>query len=320
MTKKAKQEIPKRQGARALSIYIRDSLFPFMYPKSFDYFSPKSLSEALELLHGSDSEVRVLAGGQSLIPSLKSRSLSLKGVIDITGIKELDYIRRDGSVLRIGALTTNAILESSNEIESLLPILKEASRQIADPLVRNMGTIGGNLCHADPVNDLPAVMLALNATIVAASKEGTRRIDADSFFVDSFKTALVQGEILTEVEIPLVEGKVGGAYRKVKKGSGGFSIAGVASYLSVADDDTISSCRIGLTAVGPKAVRALAAERSLQGTAPTASELHNAAQLALEASHSHADLNTSEDYRRKVLVKLVKEATSAAYDKARETR
>jgi carbon-monoxide dehydrogenase medium subunit len=304
----------------ALPIYIRYSLFPFMYPKPFDYFSPKSLPEALELLYGDDSEVRILAGGQSLIPSLKSRSNSVKRVVDITGIKELDYIRKDGSVFRIGALTTNAVLESNNEIESSLPILKEAARQIADPLVRNMGTIGGNLCHADPVNDLPAVMLALNATIVVANKEGTRRIDANSFFVDSFKTALNPGEILTEVEIPLQEGRVGGAYRKVKKGSGGFSIAGVGSYLSVADDNTISSCRIALTAVGPKAVRALAAERSLQGTAPTASELHNAANLAPDASHSHADINTPEDYRRKVLVKLVKEATSAAYEKAKETQ
>ena len=291
-----------------------------MYPRTFDYFSPKNLPEALELLHGGNSELRILAGGQSLIPSLKSRSLSLKGVVDITGIKELDYIQREGRVIRIGALTTNAILNSSKEIETSLPILREAAGQIADPLVRNMGTIGGNICYADPVNDLPAVMLALNATIIAASREGTRRIGADSFFVDSFKTALNLGEILTDIEIPLEEGKTGGAYRKVKKGSGGFSIAGVASYLSVADDDSISSCRIALTAVGPKAVRALEAERSLQGNAPTESVLQNAARLALEASHSHADSSTPEEYRRKVLIKLVKEATSAAYDRAKEVR
>lgn len=291
-----------------------------MYPRSFDYFSPKNLREAFELLHGDNSDIRILAGGQSLVPSLKSRSLSLKGVVDITGIKELDYIRKDGRTLKIGALATTATLENSKEIGSSLPILKEAAGQIADPLVRNMGTIGGNLCHADPVNDLPAVMLAVNATLVAASKEGIRRIRVDSFFVDSFKTALKPREILTEIEIPLERGKVGGAYRKVKKGSGGFSIAGVASYLSVADDGTISSCRIAITAVGPKAVRALEAERSLQRKAPIGTELDNAAKLAADVSQPHSDINASEDYRRKVLNKLVKEAISASHNNATEMR
>jgi len=293
---------------------------PFMYPKSFDYFSPKSLSDALELLQAGNSETRILAGGQSLIPSPKLRSLSLKRVIDITGIEELNYTRREERVFRIGALTTNATLESDKEVESSFPILREAAGQIADPLVRNMGTIGGNLCHADPVNDLPAVMLALNATIVATSKEGTRRINADSFFIDSFKTALAPGEILTEVEIPVAEGKIGNAYRKVKRGSGGFSIAGVGSNLSAADDGTVSNCRIAMTGVGPKATRALEAEQSLQGKAPTSSDFDNAAKLAVEASQPHTDINATESYRRKVLNKLVKEAMSAAYDRATQVR
>jgi carbon-monoxide dehydrogenase medium subunit len=300
----------------ALFIYIRDALLSFMYPRSFEYFSPKTLREAFELLHGRDSEVRVLAGGQSLIPSLKSRSIGLKGVVDITLIKELDYVRRDGRVLRIGALTTNAVLETNKEVVSLLPILREAAGQIADPLVRNMGTIGGNLCYADPVNDLPAVMLVLNATMVVAGREGTRKINADSFFVDSFKTALKSEEILTEIEIPLEKGKVGGAYLKVKKGSGGFSIAAVASYLSVAEGDTISSCRIALGAVGPKAVRASEAERSLQGKVPGASDLDTAAKLSVEASQPISDITASEDYRRKVLYKLVKGAISTSYHRA----
>lgn len=179
-----------------------------MYPLPFDYFSPKSLGEALEL-YGDGSEIKILAGGQSLIPSLKLRLVSLKGVVDITGIKELDYVRKDEDLLRIGALTTTAILESDEIIASSMPILKEAAAQIADPLVRNRGTVGGNLCYPDPVYDLPAVMLALNASMVAASKKGTRRISADSFFIDSFKTALKPGEILTEVEVPLQLGRFG---------------------------------------------------------------------------------------------------------------
>jgi carbon-monoxide dehydrogenase medium subunit len=287
-----------------------------MYPRSFEYFSPKTLREALELLHRGDSEIRVLAGGQSLVPSLKSRSIDLKSVVDITRIKELDYVRRDGRILRIGALTSNAVLETDKEVGSLLPILKEAAGQIADPLVRNMGTIGGNLCYADPVNDLPAVMLALNATFVVASKEGTRKINADSFFIGSFKTEIKPDEILTEIEIPLERGKVAGAYRKVKKGSGGFSIAAVACYMSVAEGDTISSCRIALSAVGPKAVRALEAERSLQGKVPGVSDLETAGKLSVDASHPISDITASEEYRRKVLNKLVKEAISTSYDRA----
>jgi carbon-monoxide dehydrogenase medium subunit len=288
-----------------------------MYPRPFDYFSPKNLGEALER-YGSASEVTILAGGQSLIPSLKFRSRSLKGVVDITGIKELYYVRTDkeGHTLEIGALTTIATLENNRVIASSAPILSEAAGQIADPLVRNMGTVGGNLCHANPANDLPAVMRALNASMIATSEQGTRRISADSFFIDLFKTALKPGEILTGIEIPLPGGRSGGAYRKVRKGSGGFSIAGVASCLSVADDGSISGCRIAMTAVGATALRAENAEQALLGKMPMASVLDNMAKLAAEASQPPIDTNASADYRRTVLNKLVKEAVRAAYNGA----
>lgn len=287
-----------------------------MYPESFDYSSPKSLGEALELLSSAGSRVRVLAGGQSLIPCLKLRTLSLKAVVDITGIRELDYIRKDERSVRIGALTTIATLENDRTIESSLPILREAAEQIADPLVRNMGTVGGNLCYADPVNDMPAVMLALNASLVATSKRGTRSISADSFFIDSFKTALKSEEILTEIEIPFHTDRFGGVYRKIRKGSGGFSIAGVASYLSVADDKTVSECRIGMTAVGPRALRAEKAEQALRGKVPSAFALDAAAELAVKASQPSADLVASEGYRRQVLNKLVRGAVGASYERA----
>jgi carbon-monoxide dehydrogenase medium subunit len=288
-----------------------------MCPRPFDYFSPKSLGEALER-YASASEVTILAGGQSLIPSLKFRSRSLKGVVDITGIKELCYVRTDkeGHVLEIGALTTIATLENNRVIASSAPILSEAAGQIADPLVRNMGTVGGNLCHANPANDLPAVMRALNASMVATSEHGTRRISADSFFIDLFKTALKPEEILTGIDIPLPRGRSGGAYRKVRKGSGGFSIAGVASCLSVADDGSITGCRIAMTAVGATALRAEKSEQALLGKMPTASVLDNVAKLAAEASQPPTDADASVDYRRTVLNKLVKEAVRAAYNGA----
>jgi carbon-monoxide dehydrogenase medium subunit len=296
-------------------LYFEKILSTTMYPRPFDYFSPKSLGEALEL-YGSASEVKILAGGQSLIPSLKFRSRSPKGVVDITGIKELCYIRKDGPLLKIGALTTIAALENDKVIASSAPILSEAAEHIADPLVRNMGTVGGNLCHAHPANDLPAVMLALNASMVATSEQGTRRISADSFFIDLFKTALKPREILTGIEIPLPGGRSRGAYRKVRKGSGGFSIAGVATCLSASGDGIITGCRIAMTAVGAKALRAEKSEQALLGRVPTALVLDNVAGLAVEASQPPTDSNASADYRRTVLNKLVKEAVRAAYNVA----
>ncbi|MGZ4853340.1 MAG: FAD binding domain-containing protein [Halobacteriota archaeon] len=286
-----------------------------MYPRSFDYFSPKSLGEAVGLL-GVDPEVKILAGGQSLIPSLKLRVLSLKSLVDITGIKDLCYIRQEGNTIRIGALTTVAALANDRMVASSLPILGEAAEQIADPLVRNRATVGGNLCEADSVNDLPAVMLALNASMVATSRRGTRRIRADSFFVGAGHTSLTPEEILTQIEIPLQGGGFGSAYRKVRKGSGGFSIAGAASCLSVADEGTVARCRIAMTAVGPKALRAESAERALLGNVPTDSVLDQAAALAVEASQPSSDLTASKEYRRSVLHVLVKEAAGASYERA----
>jgi carbon-monoxide dehydrogenase medium subunit len=265
-----------------------------MFPRPFEYFSPKNLGEALELYVGA-AEVKILAGGQSLIPALKLRFLSLNGVVDITGISELRYIRKEGPLLKIGALTTTAALETNRTIASSVPILSEAAEQIADPLVRNMDTVGGNLCHAHPANDLPAVLLALNASMVATSRGGTRTINADSFFIDSFKTALKPGEILIGIEIPLPMGRFGGAYRKVRKGSGGFSIAGAAAYLSVSDDGIITGCRIAMTAVAAKALRDEKAEHMLQGRVPTASVLDNVARLSVAASQPLADSNASEE-------------------------
>ena len=285
-----------------------------MYPRSFDYFAPKSLGEALELL-GGNPEVKVLAGGQSLVPSLKLRVLSPEALVDITGIKDLCYVRHEGQVLAIGALTTVAAVANDRTVASSLPVLHEAAEQIADPLVRNRGTIGGNLCNADPINDLPAVMLALNASMVAMSRRGTRRIDADSFFVGAGHTALSPEEILTQVEIPVQAG-FGSAYRKVRKGSGGFSIAGVASCLSVAGEGTIARCRIAMTAVGPSVLRAENAERALLGEVPSDSVLDRVAGLAVEASQPSSDLTASKEYRRRVLHKLVKEAVGASYEGA----
>jgi len=269
----------------------------------------------LELLDG-NPEVKVLAGGQSLIPSLKLRELSPKALVDITGIKDLCYVHHEGHALTIGALTTVSAIENDRAVASSLPVLREAAEQIADPLVRNRGTIGGNLCNADPVNDLPAVVLALNASMVAMNKRGTRSIDADSFFAGMGRTALGPDEILTRVEIPVQGARFGSAYCKVRKGSGGFSIAGVASCLSVASDATIARCRIAMTAVAPTVLRAENAERALLGKMPSDSMLDRVARLAVDASQPSNDLTASEEYRRTVLYKLIIAVLDASYQRA----
>ncbi len=286
-----------------------------MYPRHFEYFSPKNLIEALDLIQNEDVETKILAGGQSLIPSMKLRKHSPKRVIDITNIKDLNYIRKEENMLKIGALTTTSTLENDIELASLLPVLRETASEIADPLVRNLGTIGGDLCYADPRNDLPPVMLALNATFTAISKHGTRNIPVESFFLGVFRNQLKLNEILTEIQIPIQKGKVGSAYRKIKKGSGGFTIAGVATYVSILDDK-ISDCRIAMAAVGPKPLRAKKAEQTLTGKTFESSTLDNVAELAVEASKPATDVTASENYRRKALHILVKDSLQAAHLRA----
>ncbi len=285
-----------------------------MYPGGFEYSSPQSLNEAVELL--GDRDAKVLAGGQSLIPSLKQRTLSVKSLVDIGRIKELCYVHQKEDRLEIGSMVTVAALESDRTIAASIPIVREAAARIADPLVRNRGTIGGNLCHGDPTNDLPAVILALNSSMRGLSRRGFRQIDADSFFAGASRTSLAPDEILTRVEIPIGGRLTGAAYRKVRTGSGGFSIAGVAVRLSVADDHTIDRCRMAMTAVGPRALRAERAERTLLGNVPTDSVLDDAASSAVAASQPSTDLNASKEYRRRALYKLVKGAVRASYDRA----
>lgn len=291
-----------------------------MFPRSFDYYASTNLDEVLNYLQNADLQVKVLAGGQSLIPALKTRNSqlisSMKGVVDITRLKGLSYIRKEGSLVKIGALTTLGTLENDAELERSLPILRDAASEIADPLVRNLGTVGGNLCHGDPVNDLPAPMIALNASAVLATVGGIRKVKVEALYEEPFKTAIKPNEILTEVEIPLRQGRAGAAYRKVRKGSGGFTIAGAAANISIADDNKISECRLALTAVGPKALRPQEAEVALVGKILKPTVLDAVAKLAVAASRPTSDLYATEIYRRKVLGILVRDALEAAYKRA----
>src|SRR5579875_75860 len=199
-----------------------------MIPQPFEYFAPKSLDEAISFLKQKGDDAKIMSGGQSLIPLLKLRLASPEYIVDIGRIRGLDYVKTEGGSVRIGSLACLADLLHNNTIREKLPILADAISLVADPQVRNRGTIGGNICHGDPSNDLPAVMLALNATFTVRGPKGSRSIASSDFFVDTFQTALSHGEILTEINIPDQGSTSFGTYLKLEKRAGDFAIAGVA--------------------------------------------------------------------------------------------
>ena len=287
-----------------------------MFPAKLEYHRPEKLSEAIRLL-GESPGLTVLAGGQSLIPALKSRRRTPKGLVDISRVRELHRIDRIGDKIKIGSLVTYATLED-DEIIAKQSVLREAASQIADPLVRNMGTIGGGLCWADPVYDMPAVMRILNSSMIVVGKEGERRIGADSFFVNPFKTALRPNEILTEIEMPVKGKREGYAYHKFRKGSGGFSITGAASYLSIGEDDAVHECRLAITAPPSKAYRSTEAEQWLVGKTASPPVFDHAAKLAADKLEYTDPYRASRIYTHSVLLKLIAVSLKTAYHKASE--
>lgn len=287
-------------------------------PGEFEYYTPSSVVEAIDLLEKYGEDAKILAGGQSLIPLMKLRFASISHVIDLSRIEDLDYIKEEKGRVSVGSLTTVGELESSKVIAKSYPLIHEAAEQIADPLVRNMGTIGGNLSHGDPANDLPSVMLALDATFMVQGKSGKREVRADEFFVDSLTTALEPNEILYEIRIPSPEGKMGYSYIKQKKSAGDFSVAAVACRVGVDGSGVVTSVGVGLTAVGPTAIKSVKAETALKGKKVTDDLAAQAAMEIAEESDPIADLYGSADYKKKVLRVIVKQALLTAYGRAME--
>jgi carbon-monoxide dehydrogenase medium subunit len=294
-----------------------------MIPASFDYHAPKTLDEAIALLARLGDTAKILAGGQSLIPAMRFRLASPDVLVDLNRIGELSHLEERGDHLAIGALVREHALESSAVIARSYPLLLDTAKVIADPLVRNKATVGGNLAHADPANDHPATMLAYNAHVVAHGPAGTRTIAIDDLFVGLFETSLRAGEILTEIRIPKPPPASGGAYLKIERKVGDYAVAAVAVQLELAGTApgaTIKHVRIGLTNVSPIPGRARAAEAALAGKPPTDDVLEAAGKAAAAECDPSADLRGQVDYKRDLVRVLTKRAVRRAIQRAQGGR
>jgi carbon-monoxide dehydrogenase medium subunit len=287
-----------------------------MIPPQFAYFAPTTLHEALTLLRHYGSEAKLLSGGQSLIPLMKLRLATPAYLIDINRIPGLDRLHERNGFLCIGALTREADLEHSELVRAQYPIVYDTARVIGDPLVRNLATIGGNLAHADPANDHPATLLALEAEIVATGLDGERTIPVAEFFTDFFTTALRPDEILTEIRIPAPTAGSGGAYIKLERKVGDFAVVGVAAQVSIDATGICARAGIGLTNVGPTPLKVHSAEAFLQGKRLDQDSITQAAQLAAEAARPEADLRGSIAYKRDMVRVLTTRALTSALKRA----
>lgn len=290
-----------------------------MIPGSFDYLVAGSVPEAVALLEQHGDEAKILAGGQSLIPLLRFRLAGASVLIDINRVPDLEYIQETDGTLHIGALTREAELDASDLIRSRYPILYDTSTVVADPVVRNWATVGGNLAHADPANDHPATMLALGAQVVAVGPGGERVIPIDEFFTDSsFETSLRPNEILTEIRVPAPTAHSGGAYFKLERKVGDYAIAGVAAYVTLDDNGHVTYAGIGLTNVGPTPIKASDAAQSLLGKPLDEAAIHQAADLAAAAAHPTSDLRGPAEYKRDMVRTLTTRALRKAHARATE--
>jgi aerobic carbon-monoxide dehydrogenase medium subunit len=288
-----------------------------MIPAPFDYHRPGTLQEAIGLLTRYGAEAKVLAGGMSLLPAMKLRLTSLGHIVDIGRIPGLEYIREEAGMVRIGAGTRQCILERSEVIQSRYGALADALPLIADPLVRNRGTLGGNLANGDPSNDQPAIAIALGAQFVAQGPGGERAIAANRFYEALFTTALKPDEILTEVRIPIPPPRSGSAYRKLKRKTGDFAAAGVAVQLTLTAGGKVERAAIALTSAGPTPVEAVSASNYLRERTPDEKTIAEAARLAAEASSPSADRRGSVEYKREMARVLTGRALRAALDRTK---
>ena len=272
-----------------------------MIPAAFEYHRPVSLREAAALLRRYTGDAKVAAGGQSLIPIMKMRLAQPGHLVDLAAVPNLIYIRQEEKGIKIGPMTTYYALQSSKLIIEKLPLLAQAASVIADIQVRNKGTIGGSLAHADAAADLPAVMVALEARIHTMGGGRARAIPADKFFVDFFTTALKESELIREITIPEIPIGTGMSYQKFANKASHFAMVGIAAAVTLNHERRCERVRIGITGAGTCASRARGAERFLQGKMPTEENLRNAAIRGCDGVDFMSDLHASAEYRRHLI-------------------
>lgn len=286
-----------------------------MLPARFEYHRPTTMDEALGML-GSLEDPKILAGGQSLIPVMKVRFAAPANLVDINRVPGLDHIEVSDGTLRIGALARHNQIADSEVVASNHALAAATAPQIADPLVRNLGTIGGSLAHADPAGDWGSAMIAAGASVALRSARGEREVPASDLLVDLFTTSMEPDEILTEVRIPLPSGPTGGAYLKLERKIGDFATVGVAVQVELANG-TIGRAGIGLTGVGSKNLRAAEAEEALAGAEPTEEAFGNAGRLAAAVADPVSDVRGSVEYKRHVVDVYVRRGLARAVELAR---
>jgi aerobic carbon-monoxide dehydrogenase medium subunit len=269
-----------------------------MIPSAFEYLAPTTLQEAVSLLSTHRDEAKLLAGGHSLLPMMKLRLAAPAYLIDLGRIPDLVYIRESGGRLHIGPMTTHFMIETSDLLRQRLTALSEAAGVIGDVQVRNKGTIGGSMAHADPAADLPAVTQMAEAQFKLLGPKGERMVATEQFFIDLLTTAVQPDEVLAEIQIPLPPARTGTAYLKVFQKASGFAIVGVAARLTLrAEGKTCQAARVGITGVAAKAFRAMAVEQALEGKAMDEAAIAAAAEHASDGVEPLSDLHASGDYR-----------------------
>jgi carbon-monoxide dehydrogenase medium subunit len=286
-------------------------------PRAFEYVRASTVSQAVDLLRRNKDRAKVLAGGQSLIPLMKLRLADPQLLIDISRIQTLSGLREEGKVLSIGAMTRDREFEHSKLVQSKYPILADVVKVLGDPEIRNLGTIGGSLAHADPAGDWGTALLALDAQLVLTGPKGKRTVSIDEFFKDTFATALHAAELLTVIRIPKPGPRTGSAYKKLKRKTGDFATVAVSAGIELDSRGAIVKARLGLGAVGSTSIRAKRAEASLVGKSPSEAAFNEAGRLAAEESSPASDLHGSEDYKRAMVQVLTRRALEAAAERAR---
>ncbi len=288
-----------------------------MFPANFEYRCPTSIAEALGLLNEHGENAKLLAGGQSLIPILKLRLAEPQLLVDIGRLAELREIRETDGSIQIGSLVRHVEIERSELLARVCPLLPETAAEIGDVQVRNRGTLGGSLAHADPAGDFPAAALALEARLTASSIDGQRSIAAQDFFTGLMMTALRPNEILTSIAVPKQGARSGSAYAKLHQQASGFAIVGVASLVRLDAAGKVGDVRVGITGVADRPYRARGVEERLRGSVPGRKEIRAASALAADGVEPLGDIHASEDYRRDLAAVFTVRSLLKAVERAR---